>query len=69
MHDGSFATLDIVLEHYRHSKAPSATLAPELQQQAQLGIHISASDKQKIIAFLHTLTDEEFIYNKTFFKP
>ncbi|MCC9166632.1 cytochrome-c peroxidase [Pontibacter harenae] len=60
MHDGRFSTLEQVLEHYRTGIVASPSLAPELQQQ-QLGLPISVADKAKLIAFLHTLTDEEFV--------
>ncbi|RDV14295.1 cytochrome-c peroxidase [Pontibacter diazotrophicus] len=69
MHDGRFATLEEVLEHYRTGIVVSPTLAPELQQQDQPGIPISETDKQKLIAFLHTLTDKSFIHDKAFSRP
>ncbi|MDX5481940.1 MAG: cytochrome-c peroxidase [Hymenobacteraceae bacterium] len=70
MHDGRFATLEQVLEHYRSGVVPSATLAPELRQQnGQLGIPITPEEKEKIILFLHTLTDKDFTQNKAFADP
>ncbi|MEJ8800784.1 cytochrome-c peroxidase [Pontibacter sp. H249] len=63
MHDGRFDTLDQVLEHYTSGIIQSATLAPELQQHGRLGIPLTAAEKESIIQFLKTLTDEEFLKN------
>lgn len=67
MHDGRFATLEQVLEHYRTGVVASPGLAPELQQ--QLGLPISVVEKEMIIAFLHTLTDDVFVKSKGFAAP
>ena len=69
MHDGRFATLDEVLEHYRTGVVISPGLAPQLQQHDQPGIPVSTSEKKAIIAFLLTLTDKDFMSNKTYAAP
>ncbi|GAB3829227.1 cytochrome-c peroxidase [Pontibacter rugosus] len=70
MHDGRFATLEQVLVHYRTGVKPSPSLAPQLQQpNGQFGLPITAAEQEKIILFLHTLTDEEFTQSKAFAKP
>ncbi|NEM98667.1 cytochrome-c peroxidase [Pontibacter sp. BT327] len=61
MHDGRFKTLEEVLQHYSSGVKWSASLAPELQQHAKPGIPLTATEQQKLIAFLHTLTDEAFV--------
>lgn len=66
MHDGRFRTLEEVLQHYAAGVKPSATLATELQQGGNLGIPLTATEKSRIIAFLHTLTDYEFIQDERF---
>lgn len=66
MHDGRFATLEEVLDHYARRVKPSPTLAPELQQNGMLGIPLSETEKQRIIDFLYTLTDREFVRNELF---
>ncbi|RZJ67626.1 MAG: c-type cytochrome [Flavobacterium sp.] len=66
MHDGRFYTLDAVLEHYNSGVQQSATLDAVLQQNGSLGIALSAAEKSQIIAFLKTLTDEEFLTNPKF---
>ncbi|WP_370523514.1 cytochrome-c peroxidase [Pontibacter sp. Tf4] len=61
MHDGRFKTLPDVLDHYSHGVKWSETLAPALQQHQKPGIPLTETEKEKLIAFLHTLTDAGFI--------
>jgi len=67
MHDGRFQTLDQCLDHYNTNFHYSANLDPNLVT-AQKG-RLTAQDKADVIAFLHTLTDEEFVNNPNFKKP
>lgn len=58
MHDGRFRTLEEVLDHYSDGVVYSPSLAPALQQAGKKpGIPMSKEEKQRIIAFLKTLTD------------
>ncbi|HVH98252.1 MAG TPA: cytochrome c peroxidase [Enhygromyxa sp.] len=58
MHDGRFATLEQVLEHYRHGLVDSPNLAPQLRgRDGRPGLELDDGESQAIIAFLHTLTD------------
>lgn len=66
MHDGRFFTLDAVLDHYNSGVVNSETLDPSLNSSGILGISLSAADKSKLIAFLKTLTDNEFLTNPKF---
>ena len=66
MHDGRFKTLGEVLDHYAAGVKQSPTLAPELQQNGVLGIPLSANEKQRLIDFLKTLTDYDFIQDERF---
>ncbi|MGH7971993.1 MAG: MbnP family protein, partial [Limisphaerales bacterium] len=61
MHDGRFQTLEQVIEHYSSGVKPSATLDPNLAKHPQGGLNLSQSDKQALVAFLKTLTDERFV--------
>ncbi|WP_254244992.1 cytochrome-c peroxidase [Hymenobacter sp. BRD67] len=62
MHDGRFATLPQVLAHYARGVRPSRTLDPLLRQpDGRLGIALSAKQQSEIIAFLATLTDQQFL--------
>ncbi|WP_313808062.1 cytochrome-c peroxidase [Flavobacterium sp.] len=63
MHDGRFFTLDAVLNHYTNGVTNSATLDNSLSNNGVLGIPLTNDEKVKIIAFLKTLTDTEFLTN------
>jgi len=64
MHDGRFATLEEVVEHYNsgghHSENKSSNV---------LQLNLSEQDKADMIAFLKTLTDTTFLENPAFAKP
>ena len=60
MHDGRFRTLEDVIEHYSTGIPRSATLDPNLAKNPAGGVPLSAEDKQALVAFLKTLTDEKF---------
>ncbi len=61
MHDGRFATLEEVIDHYAQGVKRSETLDPNLAKHPELGLELSADDRAALIAFLHTLTDERFL--------
>ena len=67
MHDGRFATLEQVIEHYNNGIQPHPNLDPRLAEMP--AGRMSAQDVEDIIAFLHTLTDTEFLTNPAFQKP
>jgi cytochrome c peroxidase len=70
MHDGRFQTLGQVLAHYAHGVQPSPTLDPLLRQPGgQLGIPLSAQEQTNLLAFLHTLTDNEFLTDRRLLPP
>ena len=66
MHDGRFSTLDECLNHYTGVKPNLINLDPLLQNN---GLLLSAQDKQDLIAFLNTLTDNKFLTDKRFANP
>lgn len=66
MHDGRFANLDQVLDHYKSGVTNSSTLDSTLKINGQLGINLTTIEKRQIIAFLLTLTDDTFIANRAF---
>ena len=66
MHDGRLFTLESVLEHYNSGVVNSVTLDPILSKKGTLGIPLSSTDKTKIIAFLKTLTDNQYLTDKRF---
>jgi cytochrome c peroxidase len=61
MHDGRFATLEEVIEHYATGVKRSATLDPNLAKHPAGGVPLSANDQRALVAFLRTLTDEQFV--------
>jgi cytochrome c peroxidase len=58
MHDGRFATLAQVLDHYRAGIVDSPNLAPQLRgPDGRPGLQIDDGQSEAIIAFLGSLTD------------
>lgn len=67
MHDGRFTTLEEVLDHYSSGMVNEGTLDPQLiQNDGSFGIPLTADEKTKIITFLKTLTDIDFIEDNRF---
>lgn len=64
MHDGRFATIEQVIDHYSSSILNSETLAKNLVNK-----HFTIEEKADIIAFLNTLNDKTFIDNINFENP
>ncbi len=64
MHDGRFYTLDEVMDHYAGGVNDLPTLDPLLRSGAQTGIALTTEEKQLIITFLSTLTDDTFLRDK-----
>lgn len=69
MHDGRYKTLGEVMEHYTDKVINSATLDPLLMTGGKPGLNLSEAEKENIIAFLRTLSDDNFIKNKSFSDP
>lgn len=61
MHDGRFATLEEVVEHYSSGVRHTSTLDPNLAKHPEGGIQFTAQEKADLVAFLKTLTDESFM--------
>ncbi|MGB3775007.1 MAG: cytochrome c peroxidase [Leeuwenhoekiella sp.] len=66
MHDGRFGSLQSVLDFYTDGVQDSETLDPILKQNDQLGIDLSIEDKEALIAFLNTLTDNTYLNDERF---
>jgi len=66
MHDGRFLTLEAVLNHYSSGIVNSPTLDPALNNNGTLGIPLTDDEKTKIIAFLKTLTDNQYLTDSRF---
>jgi|JI10StandDraft_1071094.scaffolds.fasta_scaffold04350_10 cytochrome c peroxidase len=68
MHDGRFQTLEEVIEHYNSGGHASTTVDPNMKYTTG-GLQLSAAKKAQLIAFLHTLTDTEFVNDPRFQDP
>lgn len=64
MHNGKFTSLEEVIEHYneggKHYSQKSHLIKP---------LNLSENQKQNLLAFLKSLTDDEFVKNKHLVKP
>lgn len=60
MHDGRFATLEEVVEHYNSGVKRTDTLDPNLGKHPATGLDLAASEKKALVAFLKTLSDDSF---------
>lgn len=71
MHDGRFATLGDVMEHYSHGIANHPNLDHRLKTASGTPrvMEIPEGDKDAIIAFLNTLTDYNMITDQKFSDP
>ena len=70
MHDGRFATLEEVVDHYDTGVQDSPTLDNRLQNNGNVRrLNLSNAERQGLIDFLETLTDETFINDEKFSDP
>ena len=70
MHDGRFATIDEVLDHYNDGGHPSSTVDPFMKfTDPDLTLELTPVKRAQIIAFLNSLTDMEFVSNPAFGDP
>lgn len=60
MHDGRFATLEQVLEHYNSGGHYTSTVDP-LMKKIGVGLQLSNQDLADLLAFLKTLSDEDYV--------
>ena len=63
MHDGRFATLDDVINHYSEGLKNSPTVDALMKKVDQGGVQLNTQDKANLKAFLLTLTDPSFVNN------
>ena len=64
MHDGRFQTMSEVLDHYSSGGFPAFNDSPD-----QTPFPLSEDEKEKLIIFLETLTDHEFLNNEAYSDP
>ena len=61
MHDGRFATLEEVVEHYSSGLQQSTTVDPLMKKLHLGGLQLTNQEKEDLISFLKTLSDPEFV--------
>jgi cytochrome c peroxidase len=66
MHDGRFATIEEVINHYSEGLQNSPTIDPLMKKVNQGGVGLSEQDKSDLKAFLLSLSDPSFITNPNF---
>jgi cytochrome c peroxidase len=72
MHDGRFETLEEVVEHYDSGIQASATLDNRLEQRNSNNprrLNLTNQEKEALVAFMKTLTDQELISDEKFSSP
>ena len=71
MHDGRFATLEEVIEHYDNGVQNSDGLDNRLRVQggAVRRLNLNDQERQALVDFLRTLTDTVFISEEKFANP
>jgi len=76
MHDGSIATLSEVLDHYAAggrtiTEGPHAGVgsASPLRSSFMVGFEMTEEERADLLAFLESLTDDEFLTNPRFSNP
>lgn len=72
MHDGRFKTLEQVVEHYNSGIQNHPNLSPVLRNNVDGSpkrLNLTERDKQDLIAFLYTLTDETIRTDQRFSDP
>lgn len=67
MHDGRFASLEAVLDFYDAGMVDNGNVDASLKRNdGSYGISLSTYEKESLIAFLKTLTDNEFLNDERF---
>ncbi|MEK7256788.1 MAG: cytochrome c peroxidase, partial [Bacteroidota bacterium] len=71
MHDGRFQTLEDLVEHYNQGIQPNQNLSWDLRNDdnSPLRLNLDEVEKRAIIAFLNTLTDEQYLTDPKFSDP
>lgn len=70
MHDGRFTTLEEVVDFYNSGVKRVSNIDPIMTKEGkENGLNLNTVEKQQLVAFLKTLTDETFITDTAFSKP
>ena len=67
MHDGRFATLEVVLDFYDSAAVDNGNVDSQLlREDGSYGITLSDYEKESLVALLNTLTDNQFLEDERF---
>ena len=69
MHDGRFASLDQVIDHYSTGLISSPTIDPLMEHLTTSGVQLDSQERDLLKKFLMTLTDYNFVNNPNFQDP
>lgn len=69
MHDGRFNTLEEVVDHYNTGAKNSSTVDPLMQFLLEPGLQLNTQDKEDLVAFIKTFTDDTFLRNRNYARP
>ena len=70
MHDGRFTTLEEVVEFYNSGVQNNPSLDPRMKSGGvPRKLNLTQAQKEALVAFLKTLTDDEFLANEMFSNP
>lgn len=70
MHDGRYATIDEVLDHYNDGGVVSSTVDPFMKfTDPDITLELTPQKRAQIIAFLNALTDMDFVNDPAFADP
>jgi cytochrome c peroxidase len=72
MHDGRFGSLEEVIDHYNSGIRRSPNLDNVLKSWDTgdaIRLGLSENEKSALVAFLHTLTDENYMDDERFSDP
>ena len=69
MHDGRFQTLEEVIDHYNEGIKASSTADQTVLNTMDTGLFLTDQDKQDLINFMKTLTDDTFLNKEEYKTP
>lgn len=69
MHDGRFQTLEEVVDHYNEGIQESSTVDQTVLNTMNTGLFLDAQDKEDLVNFLKTLTDDSYRTNPAYSSP
>jgi cytochrome c peroxidase len=69
MHDGRFKTLEEVVEFYSSKVKTHPNLHPQMLHNGSPNLNLTAQQKQDLVAFMNTLTDNKISVDERFSNP